>query len=109
MRYLQRIQHGWSIFQGMTECNKNTAQVAITLCREAINFNNGVDEQDTYRIGWVNRAWDIVISLKDWAIYNMPNLVGKKSKAAIRKNKRNVIIIPECVILFIPVFYVQIG
>jgi len=93
----KEFQHGWSIFQGMTECNKNTAQVAITLCREALNYNNGENEQETYRIGWVNRAWDIVISLKEWAIYNMPMIVGKKSKTTIKMNKDNMIHVSDCV------------
>jgi len=93
----KEFQHGWSIFQGMTECNKNTAQVAITLCREAINSNNEENEQETYRIGWVNRAWDIVTSLKEWAIYNMPMISGKQNKTTIKKNKENIIDVPECV------------
>lgn len=91
----KEFQHGWSIFQGMTECDKITAQVAITLCREAINYYNDADEQDTYRIGWINRAWDIVISLKDWAVYNMPLIQGKKSKASVKKNLKNKIIISD--------------
>jgi len=91
----KEFQHGWSIFQGMTECNKITAQVAITLCREAINYNNEENEQDTYRIGWINRAWDIVISLKEWAIYNMPTIQGKKSKSDVKKNLKNKVLISD--------------
>lgn len=91
----KEFQHGWSIFQGMTDCNKITAQVAITLCREAINYYNEADEQDTYRIGWINRAWDIAVSLKDWAIYNMQIIHGKKNKSDIKKNKKNTVIISD--------------